>query len=170
MLRIKELRKYKDFTQKELSDKSGIKVRAIQSYEAGERFPSSDKIPAISRALGVSIGELFGEQPNNQGDYSHLLTHLSEMVEILNTGIINSHTALRNIIKANKENIGEEVIRDSKQRMDMLEQIMKQTDMITAPIKERVKEELYQDKLIREITDLDSKIKEVQKEIIALAG
>lgn len=60
--RIKQARKRKGFTQKELADKVGINKNTICGYEAGHREPDALKINALSKALGVT-GDWLLETP-----------------------------------------------------------------------------------------------------------
>lgn len=59
--KIKQLRKEKGFTQRQLADLTGIAEITIRQYEAGKYEPKLDKLRRIAAALNVSIGEL---EPN----------------------------------------------------------------------------------------------------------
>lgn len=56
--RIKELRKEKGLTQKQLGELSGLSTTQIGHYEQGFRKPKIDTMNKIARALGVSITAL----------------------------------------------------------------------------------------------------------------
>lgn len=61
MASIKEVRKFMGFTQKELSEKSGINLRQLQKYESGECNPSNmtaENVKKLSDALGCTIDQL----------------------------------------------------------------------------------------------------------------
>lgn len=61
MASIKEARKFMGFTQKELSEKSGINLRQLQKYESGEcnvNNMTAENAKKLSDALGCTIGQL----------------------------------------------------------------------------------------------------------------
>ncbi|WP_237049328.1 helix-turn-helix domain-containing protein [Lentibacillus amyloliquefaciens] len=62
--RIKEERKKKGITQKELGVMIGVKHNTISSYEAGTNAPEQNAIFKIARALDVSTDDLFPEKEN----------------------------------------------------------------------------------------------------------
>lgn len=55
---IKEYRKFKNITQQELSDKTGISISAINKYENNKREPKTEMLIKIAKALDVSLGTL----------------------------------------------------------------------------------------------------------------
>ena len=62
--RIQELRKGLDLSQEELGEKMGISRQAISKWEADQTIPDLDKLIALSRLFGLTIGQLLGvEQP-----------------------------------------------------------------------------------------------------------
>lgn len=47
-------------TQKELAEKMGFRSSSIVTmWESGNRNPKSEMLPALSRALGCEIGDLY---------------------------------------------------------------------------------------------------------------
>lgn len=62
--RIKQLRKAKGLTRPDLAEASGVNTTpgAVYQWETGRSKPTSDKLPAIARALSVSVGELVGDE------------------------------------------------------------------------------------------------------------
>lgn len=58
--RIKELRKERKWTQKDLSDKSGVSVESIKLYETARRIPDKYNRNLLSTALRVSSDYLLG--------------------------------------------------------------------------------------------------------------
>lgn len=52
---IRELRKLKGLTQKQLAEKAGLAVITIQGYEAGKYEPKIDTLHKIAKALDKSI-------------------------------------------------------------------------------------------------------------------
>ncbi|MFP4006104.1 MAG: helix-turn-helix transcriptional regulator [Candidatus Hadarchaeia archaeon] len=65
--KIKEYRAKKDFTQKELADKVGIRRETVLHIEKGRYNPSLKLAHRIAEALNSSIEELFifEEEKNN---------------------------------------------------------------------------------------------------------
>jgi len=63
--RIRELRQQRGWSQGTLSFYSGITVSQISLIESGKRNPSAKSLVTLADALGVSIGELFGEAPKS---------------------------------------------------------------------------------------------------------
>lgn len=60
--KIKELRRKKRLTMKELGKKVKLSEQAIGNYERGDRTPNIDTIQAIATALKVPVSELIGEK------------------------------------------------------------------------------------------------------------
>ena len=58
--RLKELRKEKGLTQKELASELSIPLRTLQSWENGERKIKPDKAQALADYFDVSVGYLLG--------------------------------------------------------------------------------------------------------------
>lgn len=56
--RIKEIRKKKGFSQKQLAQKAGLSIAAIQGYEQGKYKPKQETVNRIADALGVEAYEL----------------------------------------------------------------------------------------------------------------
>ena len=63
---IKALRKKRQFTQEDLSEKSDIRVQYISRIETGTANPTLKVISAIAVALNAALPELFsGLEKNN---------------------------------------------------------------------------------------------------------
>lgn len=63
--RLRMLRKKAGLTQTELAEAAGSTMRSIQNYEAGKRYPQNiDIAKKLATALGVTAGELLGEEEN----------------------------------------------------------------------------------------------------------
>ncbi|HFU3656888.1 TPA: helix-turn-helix domain-containing protein, partial [Streptococcus suis] len=60
MNKLKELRKERNLTQKELSVETGIPYRTIQRWEHGETTIKQDKAQELADYFGVSVGYLLG--------------------------------------------------------------------------------------------------------------
>jgi putative transcriptional regulator len=61
-LRIKVARAEKDMTQKALAEAVGISRQTMNAIEQGEYNPTIRLCRAISRVLGKSLDDLFGEE------------------------------------------------------------------------------------------------------------
>lgn len=61
--RLCALRKAAGFTQAELAAELGISQRMVAYYEHPEATPPAHLLPAIAKALGVSIDDLYGRTP-----------------------------------------------------------------------------------------------------------
>ncbi|MBT2142715.1 helix-turn-helix transcriptional regulator [Rhodanobacter sp. LX-99] len=63
---LKRLRKAAKLSQEGLALACGWSGQSrVGNYESGLREPELDEIPTIARALGVQVGELFGEAPSH---------------------------------------------------------------------------------------------------------
>ena len=60
--RIAAARKDAELTQVELADRIGIAQQQLASYEVGRRRVPVSLLPALARALSVTIDELIGEE------------------------------------------------------------------------------------------------------------
>ena len=58
--RIKEARKGAKLTQKELSEKLGIKISTLSGYEIGAHDPKSNTLSEIAQICGVTVDFLLG--------------------------------------------------------------------------------------------------------------
>lgn len=65
MNRLKELRKEKKLTQKELAEKTDIPYRTLQRWENGESQIKPDKAQKLADFFGVSIAHLLGYDDND---------------------------------------------------------------------------------------------------------
>lgn len=61
--KIKQYRKHKNYTQKELAAKAGIAINSLRRYEANERCPNVETLSKIAEALDVNIQELLFHDP-----------------------------------------------------------------------------------------------------------
>ena len=64
---LKELRKSKNLTQKQLAAAIGASERGIQQYELGERKPTYDMLVTLANFFDVPMDELVGrDEPGNR--------------------------------------------------------------------------------------------------------
>lgn len=71
---IKSLRETKGLTQSELAEKIGVSSKAVSKWETAKGLPDISLIEPISKALGVSVMELFsGNTITNKNISSNIL-------------------------------------------------------------------------------------------------
>lgn len=58
-MRIKEMREKAAITQKQLADRMGVAQPVVCKWESNIISPTAAKIPALAKALGCSIEDLF---------------------------------------------------------------------------------------------------------------
>lgn len=63
MKKIKQLRKEKGVTQKELAEGAGIGLSTVKQYETGKRIPDQFNLKRIADYFGVLEGWIVGETP-----------------------------------------------------------------------------------------------------------
>ena len=70
--RIKMVRKAKGLTQKDLGILSGTSEGTVRQYEIGKRQPRLEQLLLIADALGVSSGELIGEDKSPYDEFEKI--------------------------------------------------------------------------------------------------
>ena len=82
---IKELRERKKMTQRELAKEIMVSDKAISKWETGNGYPDIGIIESLSKALGVSIVELFtGEFRTNENVSANMLKSKCRSQQVLN--------------------------------------------------------------------------------------
>lgn len=61
MKKIKELRRQKGYTQKKLSELSGVEYSMLNKYENGIKIPSFITLQKIAKALDCDVRKFYGE-------------------------------------------------------------------------------------------------------------
>ena len=74
--RISELRREKDMTQMELSDKLGISHQAVSKWERGESMPDISTLPLLSEIFGVTVDGLLESTDRRHLGESNVLKHV----------------------------------------------------------------------------------------------
>lgn len=76
--RIKQARKTKGLTQKQLGEMSGTSETTVKQYELGKRQPRIEQLQALATALNVPMFYLLGDtdDPNDKSK-----THWAEIVD-----------------------------------------------------------------------------------------
>lgn len=83
---IQMYRKNAALSQEELGEKLGVSRQSVSKWESDATIPELDKLIAMSKLFGVTVGELLGlEEPARQGSglSEEDLTHVIGMVEKL---------------------------------------------------------------------------------------
>ena len=74
MIRLRELRKQKGLTMKQLGDLVGLAESTISLYETGKRQPDQDTMVFFADFFGISIDYLLGrEEETEQHDLQNVL-------------------------------------------------------------------------------------------------
>ena len=85
--KLKNLRKQKRLTQKQVADRIGLAISAVSSYEARTRYPSYDVLIKLARIYHVSTDYLLGMTDKKELDISGLkddeVEAISQLVNIL---------------------------------------------------------------------------------------
>ena len=66
--RLREYRKAMSLTQEELAKKLGKRQSVVSSWELGTGIPDANQLPAIAKALGVSVADICGSPDINSFD------------------------------------------------------------------------------------------------------
>jgi transcriptional regulator with XRE-family HTH domain len=79
--RIAELRKASSITQTQLAETMDVSQQTVASWEVGRRGVPVSMVPALARALGVSVEALIGEtpQPGKRGPTPKLQQQLERL-------------------------------------------------------------------------------------------
>lgn len=87
--RLRQTRKQRHFTQKELSEKIQIDQRQIARYEAAESEPTMTALRRIADALSVTSDYLMGRSDNPMGalDVSNLSSTEQRLITALVSGL-----------------------------------------------------------------------------------
>lgn len=81
--RLRQLRKQKNLTQKQLAALVGVKNSIISFYEVGERMPSPEMVVKLASALNVSTDYLLGMNKTETMDVSGLDDNDKLLVNLL---------------------------------------------------------------------------------------
>ncbi len=78
--KIRAIRKYRQLSQKDIQERTGINDRQVQMYESGKRTPKAENLEKIADALDVDVWALkdLDIDPNSPRSLAHLLFLLEE--------------------------------------------------------------------------------------------
>lgn len=79
--RLKEARKAKDLTQKEMASRLCLSQQAYAKYEVGTAKPNSDTLTQIAEILGVSVDYLLAVDTKSPAD--NVSGTRREMIELV---------------------------------------------------------------------------------------
>ena len=66
---IQALRKGLGLSQEELGDRLGVARQSVSKWESGATVPELDKLIAMSKLFGVSVGSLLGIEETGETDH-----------------------------------------------------------------------------------------------------
>lgn len=78
MVKIRDLRKQKGFTQQQLADIVGVSNVSLSNYERGVQTPDIETLSRLADALGVSVDTLIGRNIDLIED--HPITHEAKIL------------------------------------------------------------------------------------------
>ena len=99
--RIRELRKERHMTMKQLGEKLGLAESTVSQYETGKRSPDNETLLKLGEIFGVTVGYILGaeekEQPTpvsesgieeSREQFMKAAEEMKKAVEKINSGII----------------------------------------------------------------------------------
>lgn len=89
--RLRELRKGRGLTQKELGGQTGLSKAVVSKYETGMGYPSFDILIRIAQFFGVSTDYLLGASRNKTLDVSGLTESQIRALQLLITEFTNTN-------------------------------------------------------------------------------
>ena len=81
--KLKSLRLEKNLTQKQISNRIGLAISAVSSYESGTRYPSYDVLIKLAHIFHVSTDYLLGMTDTRNVDVTGLNDNEIELVSQL---------------------------------------------------------------------------------------
>ena len=87
--RIWEARQAKGLSQEQLGEQLGVSFQAVSTWETGKFIPDSDHLPALAKALDLSLDALFTEADKDwelkpvNFDVSHMFTFVKGRAQML---------------------------------------------------------------------------------------
>jgi HTH-type transcriptional regulator, competence development regulator len=79
--RIKELRKRKNYTQKQLAERVKVSSQVISNWEREYTTPDSSDIARLANVLEVTTDVLINEKPKNDNENSDSLSGINKLVK-----------------------------------------------------------------------------------------
>lgn len=124
VLRLRELRRLRGLSQREVARRSGLGIKTISSFETGHRIESMKlcQLESILAVYGVSKGEFFGEELalmlspwNEQAEQAQKERLLSEIDSLPNEArhklLPKIHTMLRTAAQIYETDLNDHILR-----------------------------------------------------------
>lgn len=123
--KIKKVRTEKGYTQKKLSELSGVSEIAIRKYETNNRSPKIETLQKLSKALEVPLSDL---RSDNELELE-LLTE--KITEYMNYEIVKLNNAIqeRQSLLDDFEKLNDEGKKEARKRIRELTQIKEYTEI-----------------------------------------
>ena len=99
MNRLKELRKEKKVSQKEIADFLGISEKTISRWENSENQIKPDKAEKLADFFGVSVGYLLGHDDNDFEKQIRIDTLNNTLNKLYQTHVLLSEKASKDFLK-----------------------------------------------------------------------
>ncbi len=80
---LKVLRKQKGFSQEELAVRVNVVRQTVSKWEKGLSVTDADALVKLAEVLGVSTGELLGEEVKNEGSSLGVAEQLSKIAALM---------------------------------------------------------------------------------------
>lgn len=103
-VRLQKIRKLRELSQDELSNKAGMPSTAISHFESGKRKPSFDNLRKLADALEVSIDYLMGRTNNLSGNQSMEAEIFRDYDNLTDDDREIARTFMASLAKRKKEN------------------------------------------------------------------
>ena len=99
--RLKELRKSKNQTQKEIADKAGVTERSYRKYESGEADPPTTVIINLSDYYGITADYILGRtEQKTFFTENHAKEVAEQLQKTINAGTRQMKVELDSFLKA----------------------------------------------------------------------
>ncbi|MGZ7885426.1 helix-turn-helix domain-containing protein [Ligilactobacillus salivarius] len=105
MNKIRELRKERKLTLKQVSKDTNIPISTLSSYEKGDRQPKIDKISTLAKYFDVSVAYLQGVSSEENERYIDEIHNFSDLINKLLLGMANSIQSEENVKNLKKHNL-----------------------------------------------------------------
>lgn len=113
---IKAIRYREHLTQKELAEKAGLSIAAIQGYEQGKYEPKFESIHKLRKALNCNINELLDKPFSLEPEDSIMIQASTEdelLEKLKKLGLTNENIRRNDYIVKKKSNKENQIIGDS---------------------------------------------------------
>ena len=87
--RIRNARKAKNLSQQALGELLDVSFQAVSTWEQGKFIPDADHLPALAKALDISLDSLFAEEDREwelkpvNSDAGHMFTFVKGRAQML---------------------------------------------------------------------------------------